>query len=258
MDDPFNLTCEVPIENPKLPLVTFIVPTYGRAARQPQLLNEAVYWLVNQEYPNVEVLVLNDCPTQTLTCDHERVRCINWGHRIATLGEKMNLGVLLAAGSICCPAEDDDISLLHRAEQAVVKLKSFDYWTPALWLHYHLGKTPAIDAHGWGHNCSAYRRAAMLGRYEPITPGHDKLIHIWAHENLRFNPYKLKDPSQVSYVYRWGVSVMHLSGNPDMNNAWAGFNPGKPGKYKIKPRATNDWQAVAESAAERYQVPQSL
>ncbi len=227
-----------------------IMPTFGRAFRQPELLNEALYWCVHQDYPNIEVLVLNDAPGQELVCSYPLVRCINWPERLPNLGEKMNLGVTLAAGSICMPAEDDDISLPHRVSQAVQMLTEnpgYDYWSPKRWWYAPTGVPMKADSNGYAHNCSAFRRHAFLGRYNSVMLGHDRDAAIWAESHLSCSKRTITD-DQISYVYRWGVSVLHLSGSSDPQRSWDSFQPGPDGQYRLHPVRRKDWVFECETA----------
>lgn len=223
-----------------LPLVSFLMPTYGRVARQPEIINEAVWWATHQTYPNVEVLILNDAPKQELVCLHPQVRVINWPNRIHSLGMKYNLATLLAAGSICCWCEDDDISLPNRAAQAVDGIFGFDYYAPMRWYYAQKGSPPVIDGNGYGFSSSAYRRECMIGRFADTFADVDCQAHKWVRENLRCNiqPVESKD---VSYIYRWGVSDLHLSGHSDPQAAYEHCPPGKDGAYEITPTKFTDW-----------------
>lgn len=240
-----------PKERKDRPLVSFLVITYGRAAKQPWMLNEAVWWCCNQDYPNVEVLVLNDAPNQRLFCDHPKVRVINWPERVPDLGSKMNLATLLAAGSICCPAEDDDISLPHRAKQAVQMTHRYDCWFPMRWLFDHKGQSSVISGNGYGYTSCAYKRDSMIGNHPLAIAGHDKLAAAWMKENLRVNPKELEDnDSKVSYVYRWNVSPLHLSGHNDPVSAFLNNDPGPSGEYRIEPKPLTDWSTVLKRTLE--------
>ncbi|HEY0602798.1 MAG TPA: hypothetical protein VGD58_07800 [Herpetosiphonaceae bacterium] len=69
------------------PAVSCICLTYAR----PELLEEAVYSFLQQEYPGLkELIVLNDYAEQTLMFDHPEVRVINLPWRFRTVGEKRN------------------------------------------------------------------------------------------------------------------------------------------------------------------------
>lgn len=235
------------------PLVTYACPTFGRAARQPHLMNELVYWFTQTTYQNCELVILNDCAGQTLVCDVPGVRVVNTASRIPSLGDKMNELVALAEGEIVIPWEDDDVSLPWRAAQAVRMLAGeWEYWNPrAYWSHTTADKYFRADGKGYGHNASAYRRRAFLNRYEPHSKGHDSAAESWAQKNLNCNPQKITDYGEASYVYRWGVSDLHLSafwGSRDLDELYLNNDPGPPGVYRIEPRMRFDYPAARERA----------
>lgn len=227
------------------PMVSFLVPTHGRAAIESGLLSELVYWFGQQTYIPREMLILNDVPDQTLICEAPGVRVINWPSKIRTLGEKRNLLTLMAAGSICVPQDDDDIPLPWRAEQAVLALREAEFWAPRLWWYSHAGEPMRPDRNGYGGNSAAYRRGALLGRYSAITPYEDREIVQWAYDNLKCNDLPLTDPADISYVYRWNVSRNHLSGfAPEMDQAYKEMETGPAGTYTIVPKmGETDWVA---------------
>jgi hypothetical protein len=215
------LEMKLPIETKEFPLVSFLTPTFGRAARQPHIINECVYWFTRQRYPNKEMVILNDAPGQRLFTSVPGVKIINMHHRFDSLGEKMSYLVHMANGFICMPYEDDDISLPWRADQAVVNLwnTGYEYFRPRKWWYYQkVRDSLTLDGNGVGHNCSAYLRKSFITGYPDCTKrggsGHDGLANAYAMNNLNVSPHHLdydRRRNEVSYIYRWGVSDLHLS-----------------------------------------------
>lgn len=239
------------------PLVSFLIPTCGRASRQPHLLMEAVATCLNQTYPNIEVVVLNDAPDQFLSCSNPKVQIFNGGTRYPDLGTKMNRMVEYAQGEICLVNEDDDVSCSWRATQAVNRLgsgaDSYDWWSPLLWCYAEVGKHAQIDGNGTGYTSSAWRRTAMMGNHPAQIVAHDRAAVDWARANLRCNPKSiLKEPHKVSYVYRWGVSDFHFSAYGNAEQLWHSYNPGPPGTYVIEPKLLTNWDQIVIAAAMQY------
>jgi hypothetical protein len=231
------------------PLVSCLMPTFGRIAWFPHLVGEALYWFERLDYPNKELVILNTAEKQRLYCDVPGVRIYNeeW---IPSLGKKMNRLVELANGEICLPWEDDDISLPWRAQQAVEMLEHHDYWNPGLWWYAEAGLSPRADGAGVGHNCCAFRRDVFLNAYPNLTQGHDAVVDSWAKKNLRWNKKLTTDPNQISYFYRWGI-CNHLSGWPDMEKAFVSYDPGPPGDYLIQPKMDQDYLLVHKIAVDK-------
>ena len=86
------------------------------------------------------------------------------------------------------------------------------------------------------HHASAYKIDAMFGRYADTSKGHDAAADSWAKANLKCNPYKIPEsrPEEVFFVYQWGFSDFHLSGQQDMTLAYKNANPGPAGTYRIE------------------------
>lgn len=227
-------------------LVSFLMPTRGRVARQPHIINEAVYWFTRQEYPHVELVILNDAPDQVVQCDIPNVMVYNLPP-FASLGQKYNALVALARGLICCPYEDDDISLPHRAGQAIEMVSRTDYWSPKMYFFYQKAKDLlTADGAGVGHTSAAFRRESLAGRFPDTSTGHDSIVDHWAYNNLACNPTKLTnrgDWHKLSYVYRWGVSDFHHSAFfPKTEEAFRDTPTGPPGTYHVVPEMGEvDW-----------------
>src|SRR5262249_52194385 len=143
--------------------------------------------------------------------------------RYRTLGEKYNALVSLASGSLLAPWEDDDISLPHRLELSRERLGERDYFNPRR--HWYLDR----DGLHWdrrmglGHNLSLFRRRAWqaVGGYPPVTGSQDVEMdeRLTGHGSVccRVEKESLPVP-QWYYVYRFGASPCHLSGEKDMQS----------------------------------------
>ncbi|HEX7683692.1 MAG TPA: glycosyltransferase family A protein [Trinickia sp.] len=98
-----------------LPLVSCIMPTYGR----PDYVNESVAMFLAQDYPHKELIILNDCPGQHFTGEFPNVRIVNQQSRYASLGEKRNSCIGMACGSVIAVWDDDDVYLPWRLSYSV-------------------------------------------------------------------------------------------------------------------------------------------
>src|SRR5215212_6246488 len=161
-----------------LPLVSCICPTYNRPPDHKHLVEEAIESFLRQTYPNKELIVLNDCPGQELSCDSPGVRVVNVPERFPTLGEKYNAAIALARGDLIAPWEDDDISLPWRLSLSVDRLGDAGYFNSRVcWLlnsnGFHLDSFA-----GYGHNLSIFTRAAFeaVGGYPTIDDLHDAVM----------------------------------------------------------------------------------
>lgn len=233
-------------KDPDLPTVSFLMPTYGMCARKPQLLDEAVYWFTRQTWPNVELVILNDAPGQLLECPTPGVRVFNWPHRFNNFGDKRNMLTLLASGQVCCPWDDDDISLPNRAEVSTSQLEGYDWWAPKEWFYCERGKEPERSGNGWAFFCVAFRRDSFLGRHPRVNKFEDRDAQMYASKHLRCNTGLY--PYRPTYCYRWGYHPNHWSGFPDMNDAYDKNDAGRSGKFAITPNALDDWVSLTSRA----------
>ncbi len=103
----------------KLPAVSILIPTYARTS----LLEESLFSALHQTYAGVvEVLVLNACPRQTLSCDG--VSIINApGFSDAPLGLVRDTLIRKASHPLCLMWDDDDIYLPDHVVSLVEKLR---------------------------------------------------------------------------------------------------------------------------------------
>lgn len=219
-----------------LPTVSAICPTFGRYPNHGHLVDLAVGCFLAQNYPGPrELVVLNDCPGQTLFCQAPGVRVVNLSTQVASLGEKFNLLLELARGRIAFPWEDDDVSLPHRISQGVRALgDAFDYFDPRhVWYVENHGPIRFDHNQNCTHHGSCYRRDAL--RYEPVSGDQDQRATAFARDHLRCAPPLTGDPATWSYLYRWGVSPWHLSGHKDTAEAYRRAPQGPPGRYEIVP-----------------------
>lgn len=226
-----------------LPFVSFLVPTHGRYPKYGYLLEELVYWFSVQTYPREhrELVLLNDAPNQKLVCHVPGVVVINAGKRAPSLGYKRNLLQDAARGDIILPWDDDDISLPTRATRAVASIGVFDYWNPGARWFEQGGKLHHKHAQNCTHHASAWRKAAGL-RYRDITHGEDVTFEGDARGSGKAAPRRNAPVAEWDYVYRWGVSNLHLSAFPDQHTVY-GRQTAEAGEFLIEPHMRRDYAA---------------
>ncbi len=252
-----------------LPLISCICPTYGRPPHHQHLLEEAIESFLRQTYPNKELIVLNDCQQQELICHAPGVRVVNIPARFRTLGEKYNAAIALANGELIAPWEDDDISLPWRLALSVERLGDAGYFNPRR--YWYLDGIGLHGDHqmGYGHNLSLFTRDAFVavGGYPASSGPQDaqmddalcsqgpwvgaQLAHLGkrAVRNNRPDEKKLKK-KEWFYIYRWGVSPAHLSGNvaPESFYKEFGARPVEPGQFILHPQWHTDYVAETRRA----------
>jgi glycosyltransferase involved in cell wall biosynthesis len=201
-----------------LPLVSCICPTYNRPPHYQHLLEEAIASFLRQDYPNKELIVLNDCPGQELICDEPGVRVVNVAERFPSLGDKHNAAVGLARGELIALWDDDDISLPWRLSLSVERLGDADYFNPRCYWYLDTKGLHFDHSMGYGHSVSLFRRAALegVGGYPSKSLGYDAALDA-AFSGLAHAADPLRGDKELTrgewfYIVRWGVSPVHVSG----------------------------------------------
>jgi hypothetical protein len=258
------------------PLVSCLTPTYNRFPSHGHLLAEAVESFLRQDYPKEqrELLILSDCPKQEIFCAEPGVRILNYPTRFASLGAKFNELCKQARGAVLLPWEDDDIALPRRISQAVQALEfdgwdvddkgrwtfaarvqpRYDYWNPQRCWFLTSGTLSKDHHHGVCHNSSAFTKEAFLkvGGYPHISGAQDIEMDRRLKKQVKVAP-PLPDgqPSDWQYIYRWGVSDVHLSGRKPHDEFYTevGTRPIFEGRFQIWPVWLQDYTAMAKALA---------
>lgn len=194
------------------PPVSCLCPTYGRV----ELLEEAIYAFLQQDYPGQkELIVLNDYDQQTLIFDHPEVRIINLPRRFHSVGEKYKAAVALATHDLLFVWHDDDIYLPHRLSFSVAQCeqgKAF-FKANSAWF-WNDGKLSGPEQNIF-HGGSCWRRDLFRQ-----THGYPHLGHQYDLEFERLCAAQAPNamvvatvkPEELYYIYRWkGTGSYHLS-----------------------------------------------
>ncbi len=232
--------------------VSCLCPTYNRAPDALWLVEEAIESFLRQDYPNKELIVLNDTPGQILHCDHPEVRIINTPERCQSLGDKRNLMAKMASGELICVWDDDDISLPWRLSHSVEMLGDAEYYNSGV--YWVLTPQGLHHAHRMGvsYFTSIYRKSTYeeLGGTPSMSLGEDWAMDV----RLRTRKVAARPPLSLSewfYIYRWGVSPVHLSSRTDDDSYWdaIGRLPIQEGEFVLTPHWEQDYTAMTRAYA---------
>ena len=239
-----------------LPLISCICPTFGRPPGRQHLIEEAIQSFLLQDYPNKELIVLNDCPGQELVCHAPGVRIVNVSERFPSLGDKRNAGVALARGELIATWDDDDISLPWRLSLSYEMLGDADYFNPQRAWFRHGGVMEPKHGFIVGANMSLFRRDALraIGGYPSLTLGEDQVLDTAMRATVQTHGGDESGDPELPlddwfYIYRWGESDFHLSGSPDPD-FWdeVGRRLFEPGRYVLRPHWRVDYLAEVEAS----------
>jgi len=103
------------------PLVSIIIPTYGR----PAFLKKTIEFIKRQDYPNIEVVIVDDSPQPIsgLIAEEDAER-FHYYHLSArkSIGMKRNIAVEKSKGAVIVHWDDDDYFREHRVTQQVAPI----------------------------------------------------------------------------------------------------------------------------------------
>ncbi len=230
--------------------ITCVCPTHGRA----HVIGEAVESFLRQTFAgDKELLIVNDCPEQTLECDAPEVRVINLPDPIPDASSKFNMAVAEADGDLIAWWEDDDISLPVRLDFAYTQMLVHDapYIKPARAFMWQDGKIA-------GHLENLFFGGCMFKRSHWIRVGgatQGAWPDLSAHENMAGGGMLFHNtPAETFFIYKWGGPVHHDSGTCEQDAAkrFAMFRERtlahrkfRPGLQRITPAWRMDYAAQA-------------
>ena len=216
------------------PLVSCLCVTYNR----PQLLKEAVYFFLAQDYDNKELIIVNDQKEIFYKCCEPNVKVYNFNTRFGSLGEKRNHAKKLASkkAKYIFWIDDDDVYYPNFLSHMVTeheKRPNIDILKPEI-VHYSTNNNLTNFANrNVGFPTSSFTKEFSDKRdFEPLMFGSDqKYLH-----GAKMG--RLSDGKVTAHV-RWGLGIYHVSGgfsdigNPKSQNK-VFIEVGKRGKRDQK------------------------
>lgn len=112
--------------------------------KRPEALAEAVFSVLNQTQGNFEMIIVNDCPEQTLVLPHPKIIVFNLPERFKTLGAKRNFALRQAVGELIVWIDDDDIFLPHHLQVFEERLFGCDWLAAQKAIEYN-GVTATVS-----------------------------------------------------------------------------------------------------------------
>ncbi|PQO43820.1 glycosyltransferase family 2 protein [Blastopirellula marina] len=235
----------------QLPLVSCVMPTYGR----PDFVDESIRMFLAQDYPNKELIILNDCADQHFECTSPNVRVINSEQRYPTLGEKRNAAIEAAKGEVIAVWDDDDVYLPWRISFSLAEMKRHktEFYRPEeFWAYW--GEETLHDNRstpGWVNHAFVLFTKSLwrqVGGYPIQNLNEDSLFFGRIHQRLNssFLAYPLNQEDRF-FVLRGKSKYAHMS-------IGGGQNPLNltPGRYDLQPAPIADEQ-LREQVAELIQ-----
>jgi glycosyltransferase involved in cell wall biosynthesis len=172
---PIKLESKYPISkiNPKLPLVSIIIPIYNYGIQ----FEKALQSVFNSTYKNIEIVIVNDGSTNTYVKlkldsikDHPNVKIIHQENQGPSSAR--NNGIKNSTGDLILPLDADDMVQPDYIQLCVNILKNNKNISPVYCDTHHIGQTQGIEVRPeWSLerlnkgpfivNCSMFHREAF-------------------------------------------------------------------------------------------------
>jgi hypothetical protein len=202
------------------PFLSAICLTY---ARQPWL-EEAIDCFLKQDYTGPkEMLIVNTFPRQklslvlppTLNCEQPNIRIINLDTRPPSLGDARNLAIEAALGTHIVTWDDDDWYLPGHLSAIAKGYHEETDWVFLRQQFYLDGQRIVSIVPGSCPVFSFTKRAwKAVGGYPALGVGEDRAIVGKITSTHKGERVELR-PDEITFMYRWGQGVFHMSGEGD-------------------------------------------
>lgn len=225
--------------------------------KRPQLLEEAIHSVLQQTFQNFELIIVNDCPEQTLVFEHPKIRIWNTP-RFPTLGDKRNFAMAQSTGQYLLLLDDDDLLLPQYLENLDTLLTQ--HKNPGL-----LSGQRVIMCHSGGIDISpagltsmaVFRRDAIPGlrypsmNFDEVTPFFNRLRG----EVLGPRVFKLLPIEQTGYVYRrvlpvktYSMSLPPKDSTPEVQASILDRLAAQAGTIQLRPHWDEDYSTIMSRA----------
>lgn len=108
-------------------LISAIIPTFNRG----QLLLKRIQELMDQEYSNFEIIIVDDCSTDNTQellkeINNDKIKIIKLNKNSGCVSIPRNIGICAAKGEFIAPIDDDVISLPNKFRALINSFKEED------------------------------------------------------------------------------------------------------------------------------------
>ncbi|HYI96161.1 MAG TPA: glycosyltransferase [Bryobacteraceae bacterium] len=206
----------LPLARSESPLVSCIMPTYNRR----RFIPDALRCFAHQDYPNLELIILDDGtdPIADLIPEDPRIRYWRLQGKV-TVGEKRNQACELAAGEFIIHWDDDDWyspSRVRRQIEPLLAKRGAVTGTSTLF-YYDRDRNQAFRYEYHGPVCAwlgglAYSKSLWeRQRFEPIQVSEDVRFLAHVPPALRFD---IRDPAlMIAAIHSENVSAKVTTGD---------------------------------------------
>jgi len=226
--------------------------------KRPELLEESVYSVLQQTYTNWELIIINDCVSQTILFDHPQVRIFNLKDRFKTIADKRNFGLLNCFGDWILQLDDDDFllpSYLEDFKSIIGPAEWISCQKPIIYSDdiskIYLSPVPQS-------NCFfVSKKIAQQFKFESKNINELNPFYETTEKNFNgFKRYRSLPPNQCGHVWRHGIdkrrkySLTQLIEKKISQNLWneeLGGIDDESGNIILKPKWTLDYVSIIKN-----------
>lgn len=216
MSQPFQEKNEHAFSQNRFPLVSCIIPTYNR----PQLLEKAIEQFVRQDYPNKELVIIDDSeqPFSKDLSKEQAIKYIHTGVR-ETIGKKRNRACEIASGKIIVHLDDDDFYANDWLTEQVSFLLENDLDVTGLNapLFYH---SETLDI--WQYTYPEQEKPWVYGATLCYTKS------FW-----ESNPFRETNLGEDNH-FVWNNKKVKLRAHPSLHSYLGNIHPGNTSQKRLK------------------------
>ena len=246
---------------------SIICLTYKRT----ELLEEAVYSVLQQTCPEWELLIINDYDQQTIHFDHSQVRIFNFKDKFKTIAEKRNFGVENALGDYILQLDDDDFLLPHYLEVLKKYVSNHDLLSSQRPILYYDDPSKICLSPLPQTNTFVYKRFSVGKTFHYETKESDEGITlnpfyqrvITNSRSLYIRRVQLK-PDQCGYVWRQDVNdkrkyslakLWHQKVSTDDQIMMLSETKDECGDIFLTPKWSKDYVAIIKENIKESPIP---
>lgn len=186
-------------------MISVLTLTYKR----PHLLEEAIQsFLLQENPPECEMVIINDNPEVDYVYSHPKVRIINHKERFSSISDKLEWGFKQCKYDYIYRLDDDDLLSpygLKNAQTDIENNPGFEIYR-SKGMHYFSDNIYEGEA-GSVNNGNVYTKAYINRIVFPGTSCNED-SHITFGNNSNIYTSTL----QHTMIYRWGMGTLHISG----------------------------------------------
>lgn len=225
------------------------------------MLEEAIYSVLQQTYKDIELLVINDCNLHKLSYSHPDINIINLDTKFKTLGEKRNFGLKNVNGEYVMYLDDDDLLLPNYIENINNKIGNNDWLSAQKVILYNENSLDIKPSH-WLIPNPIFRKSISENvyyddiNYDELTPFYKKIISKGS------GLFSLLKDENVGYVYRQNIPSSYSMFNLryksiDEQNELLNSIEYKTGDIELNPHWNKDYVDIIKTNI-KYQPKPSM